>query len=117
MVLSRQHVRSRVRMVEVDHDPVLVQDRLTDLTQRLDCERRGIIVAHYVVHVQQQNLPCLHGFPSFTGKDFFDQSTHSNSPYENILLKPPSPAARTPPRANLCCSRYISSAPCVSPCA
>ena len=60
MVLGCQHIRRGIGVVEVKDDFVLIQNRLPNFAKGLDGQRRGVVVTHDVVHIQQQNFSGLH---------------------------------------------------------
>jgi len=62
---SRQQIWCGIRMVKMNHDLVLIQNRFANLAKRFDGKRRGVIVAHDIVHIQQHDLARLHWFACF----------------------------------------------------
>ena len=49
-------------MIKMQHDAVFIMDRFANIAECFYCQRRGVVVTHNVIHIQQQYLACLNRF-------------------------------------------------------
>ena len=79
LVLGRLNIGRRVSMIKMDHNFINITQRFADFAKGFNCQRRGIVMAHDKVNIEQHNFAGADLPPDFTGENLFNQCSHLNS--------------------------------------